>query len=160
MHTTRSVCIVSTVKPVIRDMPERFTAMRRQVVHPHDIGMTIGRGATELRDELVIAGARMVGPAYARYHSWTKDEADVEIGFELQEPVHLDGVETGLLTAGREAVAIHRGAYNNIPKTFAALEAWVGDHAEVRDAPREVYLSDPDQVAMEDRVTEIVFPIV
>ena len=141
-------------------MPERVTAMRRQVVHPHDIGMTIGRGASELRAALLAAGAVVVGPSYARYHSWTKDEADVEVGFEVAAPVVVDGVEAGSFAAGREAVLTHHGAYKDIPKTFAALEAWVGDHATGRGVPREVYLSDPDEVPMADRVTEIVFPIV
>jgi len=158
-HLTHPTCIVLVVKPEIRDMPERVTAMRRQVVHPHDIGMTIGRGSTELRAELISAGAKLVGPVYARYHSWTKDEADVEIGFEVESPVELEGVEMGVLSAGREAVATHQGAYKDIPGSFAALEAWVGDHAEIRGVPREVYSSDPDRTPMEDRITEIIFPI-
>ncbi|NND01509.1 MAG: GyrI-like domain-containing protein [Acidimicrobiia bacterium] len=148
------------MSPEIRDMPERATAMRRQVVHPHDIGMTIGRGASELRADLAAAGADVLGPSYARYHSWTKDEADVEVGFEVTTPIVADGFEISTLSAGREAVATHRGAYKDIPKTFAALEAWVGDHATGRGVPREVYLSNPDEVPMDERITEIVFPIV
>lgn len=146
--------------PEIRDCPERVTAMRRHVIHPHDIGMTIGRGAEELRAELLAAGIEIAGPPYARYHSWGKDAADVEVGFEVAAPVSLEGIETGSLAAGREAVAVHRGAYRDIPKTFAALEAWVGDHAVAREAPREVYVSNLDETAMDDRITEIVYPIV
>lgn len=133
--------------------------MRRQVIQPRDIGMTIGRDAEELRAELLAAGVEIVGPPYARYHSFTKDEADVEVGYELAAPADLPGVTMSALDAGREAVVTHRGAYQDIPKTFGALEQWVGGNAVGRGAPREVYLSDPDQVPMAERVTEIIFPI-
>ena len=73
--------------------------------------------------------------------------------------VEIAGVEKGTLSAGREAVATHHGPYKGIPQTFAALEAWVEENAVAREAPREVYLSDPDSVPMADRVTEIVYPI-
>lgn len=141
-------------------MPERLAAMRRQVIHPHDIGMTIGLGIRQLWEELKAAGAEVRSAPYARYHSFTKDEADVEIGFEVAAPVETQAVEMATLAAGREAVATHHGAYQDIPKTFAALEAWVAANAEVRDAPREVYLSDLAEVPMAERVTEIVYPIV
>ena len=145
--------------PEIRDCPERLTAMRRQMIHPHDIGMTIGRGAQRLREQLVAAGAEILSAAYARYHSFTKDQTDIEVGFEVDAPVDLADVEMSTLSAGREAVLTHRGAYNEIPKTFAALEAWVGDNAVSRAVPREVYLSDPDRTPMAERDTEIIWPI-
>jgi len=145
--------------PEIRDCPERLTAMRRQVIHPHDIGMTIGRGAQQLREQLVAAGAEILGAPYARYHSFTKDETDIEVGFEVSAPVDLDDVQVSTLSAGREAILTHHGAYMNIPRTFAALELWVGENAISRGIPREVYLSDPDRIPMADRNTEIVWPI-
>lgn len=148
------------VTPEIHEVGERFTAMRRQVIHPSDIGLTIGRGSTELRAELVAAGVEVDGPAYARYHSWERDSVDIEVGFEVAAPVDLDGVQNSTLTAGREAIATHHGAYASIPKTFGALEAWVAEHEEVREVGREVYLSDPDTVPMAERITEIVIPIV
>ncbi len=144
--------------PEIRDMPERLTAMQRQLIHPHDIGMTIGLGAERLRERLVAAGAEVRGAPYARYHSFTKDETDIEVGFEVAAPVQLDGVAMSTLSGGREAVATHLGAYKDIPQTFAALESWVTENAAARDAPREVYLSAAE-VPMAERVTEIVYPI-
>jgi AraC family transcriptional regulator len=145
--------------PEIRECAERLTAMERQVIHPHDIGMTIGLGAQQLREQLVAAGAEVAGAPYARYHSFTKDETDIEVGFEVAVPVDLDGIQMSTLSAGREAVLTHHGAYMNIPQTFAALEAWVGDNAVSRGVPREVYLSDQDEVPMADRDTEVVWPI-
>lgn len=145
--------------PEIRDCPERLTAMRRQVIHPHDIGIAIGLGAQQLREQLVGAGAEVLGAPYARYHSFTKDETDIEVGFEVAAPIDLAGVQLSTLSAGREAVLVHHGAYMGIPKTFAALEAWVGDNAVSRGVPREVYLSDPDETPMAERDTEIVWPI-
>lgn len=153
------ICIVCAVTPEIRDVGERFTAMRRQVIHPSDIGMTIGLGTTQLRARLQEAGIEVLGPPYARYHSWEKDAADVEVGFEVAAPVELDDVGTATLQAGREAVAVHHGPYAGIPKTFAALEQWVNANAVQTGIPREVYLSNADEVPMDDRMTEIVFPI-
>ncbi len=146
--------------PEIRDCPERLTAARRQLIAPREIGRAIGLGASELHDQLVNSGRRVLSAPYARYHSFTKEEVDIEVGFEVDAPVDLHGIEMSTLSAGREAVLIHHGPYKDIPKTFALLEAWVGENAEQRGAPREVYLSNPDKVPMADRVTEIVFPIV
>ena len=133
--------------------------MRRQVIHPHDIGMTIGLGAQQLREQLIAAGAEILGAPYARYHSFTKNETDIEVGFEVAAPVDLGDVQMSTLSAGREAVLTHRGTYIDIPKTFALLEAWMGDSAVSRGVPREVYLSNSDEIPMAERTTEIVWPI-
>jgi len=146
--------------PEIRQCPERLTAMRREVIPPREIGHAIGPGAVELRGLLEAAGVEVLGAPYARYHSFTKEEADVEVGFVVAEPVELPGVVMSTLSAGREAVVTHEGGYKDIPQTFAKLEEWVAENAEPREAPREVYLSDPEVVPMADRSTEIVYPIV
>ena len=146
--------------PEIRDCPERLTAAQRQLIPLREIGHAIGLGASELRDQLVNSGTRVLSAPYARYHSFTKVETDIEVGFEVDGPVQIDGIEMTSLSPGREAVLVHRGPYKDIPKTFALLETWVAEHAERREVPREVYLSNPDEVAMGDRVTEIVYPIV
>ncbi|MCP3974272.1 MAG: GyrI-like domain-containing protein [bacterium] len=146
--------------PEIRDYPERLTAARRQLIPLREIGHAIGLGASVLRDQLVDSGTRVLSAPYARYHSFTREETDIEVGFEVDGRVQIEGIEMSSLSAGREAVLVHQGSYKDIPKTFAILEQWVAENAEQRDAPREVYLSDPDEVVMADRVTEIVFPIV
>ena len=105
------------------------------------------------------AGGVVLGAPYARYHSFTKDETDIEVGFEVGSPVDVEGAAMGTLSAGREAVLTHYGPYMDIPKTFGALEAWVGENAVSRGAPREVYLSNPDETPMAERLTEIVWPI-
>lgn len=145
--------------PEIRECPERVTAMKRQVIHPRDIGRAIGSGAQQLRDQLLAAGAVPTEAPYARYHSFTPEETDIEVGFEIGEDIAVEGVERSVLSAGREAVLVHTGSYRDIPRTFAALEAWVGDHAQARGAPREVYLSDPDATPVAELQTEIVYPI-
>jgi effector-binding domain-containing protein len=116
-------------------------------------------GAQQLREQLIAAGADVRGAPYARYHSFTKDETDIEVGFEVAAPVEMADVEMSTLSAGREAVLTHHGSYMKIPQTFAALEAWVGENAMSRGVPREVYLSDPEVTPMAERVTEIVYPI-
>ena len=156
--------------PEIRECPERMTVMVRQVIHPRDIGRAIGPGAQRLRAQLVAAGAAPALAPYARYHSFSAEETDVEVGFEVERAVDVDGAERGVLSAGREAVMTHIGRYRDIPKTFAALEAWVGDHATARGAPREVYLTESEghfteseghseDGAVPDRRTEIIYPI-
>lgn len=146
--------------PEIRVCPERLTAARRRVIALSQIGHAVGSGAQELREQLLDSGASVLGAPYARYHSFTAEETDIEVGFEVDAPVSVEGIEMSALSAGREAVLIHAGPYKDIPRTFAVLEAWVGDNAEQRGAPREVYLSNAAKVPMSDRMTEIVFPIV
>lgn len=59
-----------------------------------------------------------------------------------------------------DAVALHRGPYDGMEPTYRDLAEWVSEHGyTVIGPPTEVYLSAPSEVAPEDYLTEVRFPV-
>jgi effector-binding domain-containing protein len=114
-------------------------------------------------------GMTPVGMPQSVYHTTPGDGPEEEWAWEVWAPVAPDvepqeADETGLgikeVPAGKAAAAMHIGPYETIDQTYGALADWIeGKGLRVSGPPREVYLSDPAEVAPEDTQTEILFPI-
>ena len=116
------------------------------------------------------AGAVPAGALYARYHLYSPETVDVEIGVPVAAPAArlaaLDDVAPGdlgrgELPAGKVAVAVHVGHYDGLAATYEALHAWIQSSSLVPgDAPWESYIDDPgDMSDMSGVRTEVVWPI-
>jgi AraC family transcriptional regulator len=71
-----------------------------------------------------------------------------------------DGCGVKLVPAGTVVSAMHKGPYEEIAPTYAALGEWIASNGyTMAGPPREIYYSDPDEVAAEDTLTEIQFPV-
>jgi len=71
-----------------------------------------------------------------------------------------DGVQVVELQADVTASVIHRGSYENMGESHAAVWTWIQKHGHrVVGSTREIYLNSPDDVAEADILTEILFPI-
>ena len=58
------------------------------------------------------------------------------------------------------ASTTHRGPYNGMEPTYQALQRWIGENRyTVTGPPREIYLSDADEVPAEEYLTEIQIPV-
>lgn len=80
----------------------------------------------------------------------------------LVAPVAGSGdIEAFMLPAGLTAVAVHAGAYEQLPETFAALEEWIRTQGRApAGAPWEVYVTDPtEHPDPADWRTEIWWPV-
>lgn len=92
-----------------------------------------------------------------------------DAAWELQAPLAGDPAEMepdeggcGVrhLPAHTEARVVHRGPYDSIAPTYAALGAWIAEHGFViAGPPMEAYLSDPATTKPEDYLTEVRFPV-
>ena len=59
-----------------------------------------------------------------------------------------------------EAVTLHRGPYELMEPTYRDLTGWIVENGyTIVGPPAEVYLSDPANVAPEDYLTEVRFPV-
>jgi len=68
------------------------------------------------------------------------------------------GVKT--VDACTVASVMHRGPYDTISAAYTALADWVWAHGyAVAGSPRETYYSDPDEVALEETLTELQLPV-
>jgi effector-binding domain-containing protein len=70
-----------------------------------------------------------------------------------------DAVELVDLPEVEAASLLHRGHYDEMAPAWNHLMAWVGSSGRPPSGPmREVYLNDPDRVAPEDLLTELLVP--
>lgn len=71
-----------------------------------------------------------------------------------------DGLGVKVVPAGTVVSAMHRGPYDTIAPIYDALAGWVAANGYVlAGPPREIYYSDPDEVAPEETLTEVQFPV-
>lgn len=93
---------------------------------------------------LVETGVDMVGPPFTRYHA-LGETIDLEAGMATKTRVAGRGrIQATELPAGRTAIAWHFGAYHDLPKTYARLEAWMKSESLAARAPFwEIYWTDP-----------------
>lgn len=70
------------------------------------------------------------------------------------------GVEVKTLEGGHVVATIHRGPYSEVPSAYEALAAWMDEHGvQPAGPPRELYLNDPNEVGMQEALTEIDWPV-
>ncbi|MDR1041270.1 MAG: GyrI-like domain-containing protein [Deltaproteobacteria bacterium] len=89
------------------------------------------------------------------------ESMDVEVCISVDEPVE-DGADVSMRTVlgGSFAYVIHKGPYSGISDAIAALSAKMEERGLVPCGPmRERYMNDPDEVAPEELLTEVMFPV-
>jgi len=143
--------------------PQQIIAIRTRT-RLTDLGAEAGRAMSELFGHLGRAGAAPAGPPFALYHGApTEDEqVDVEFCVPVSRPMSGAGRISGrALPGGRVAYTLHCGRYDAVGPVYAAIQRWIQEHGhECTDAPREIYLVGPQQVADPAQLrTEIAWPI-
>ncbi len=114
-------------------------------------------------------GLQPVGMPEAVYLTNPDQAPPEKAEWELWAPVAPAPLESGLAddqmgvkSIGQETVAaaIHKGTYDSVESTYRALGQWIADNGyTVVGPPHEVYMSDPEQVPLEESLTEIRFPV-
>jgi effector-binding domain-containing protein len=115
-------------------------------------------------------GATLASPAFGRYHEYSAENVDVEIGVGVDAApdglTPLDGCEPGEVGAselpgGTAAIATHLGPYNSLKDTYDRLHEWI--HQQGRDegpGPWESYVDDPAVVRDHSLLrTDVVWPL-
>lgn len=136
-----------------------------------DIGELFGEQTARLVAHLGEHGETPAGPAYARYHEFGPERADVELGLPVEQPpsdvgslADLAAGEIGAsaLPGGRRAVYLHVGPYAELGHAYAALERWLAEEGETSAGPPwESYLVMPGDVAGDPTRlrTEVCWPL-
>ena len=107
-------------------------------------------------------GQAPAGMPLARYHSMDGNTVDLECALPVAAPLAgTDRIRACELPAGRAATVTHRGPYDELSRTWAALTEWMKEQGlEAAGAPWEVYVTDPG--AEPDRSkwrTDVFFPV-
>lgn len=107
-------------------------------------------------------GGESAGPLYGRYHAFSPEEMDLEIGLYVKEPIKGNGtVEPVEIPGGEMASYDHMGPYEQLPQSWSHTMQWLKDSEyEAVGAPAEIYWTDPGQEPDQSKWrTEIVYPV-
>lgn len=146
----------------IREFPEQPVLRIREHVSMAELPMRIQADLRELHEHLTKEGVR---PAGAPYLQCPQPDAtrvvDAEVGWPVDRPAKGAGrIEPATLPACRAAWTEHRGSYETIDKTYAAIYEWIGRSGHTPGGPaREVYLTGPEVSDPAKIVTEVIAPI-
>ncbi|MGZ4934104.1 MAG: GyrI-like domain-containing protein [Halobacteriota archaeon] len=130
---------------------------------------TIGENMRRLLGQLIgwvqQEGLQMTGPPFAVYYSTPEDMAQGHMQFEVGVPISGAAQGTEYITikpfpAQNVLSAIHKGPYNQIGPVYAALMEYVQNNKyEVIGPPMELWLNNPMEVAENELLTEVRFPV-
>jgi AraC family transcriptional regulator len=146
----------------VRTLPAQPALIIRSRIPRSAIAATIGESLGRIVPHALGSGATLAGQPFARYPEFGIGMITIEVGMPLASAVDGKGeIESFQLPAGRAAVAVHGGSYEQLPDTYAALEQWMaGQGLAAASAPWEVYVTDPaDHADPADWRTEIFQPL-
>lgn len=126
----------------------QLVATVRTKCKPDEIAATLGVILPEVMGHLSASGGKMAGPPFARYHSFSATEIDIEAGMPVAKPITEKGrVKNSELPAGKAVSTWHIGPYEKLSEAHRALGAHLeANHLVARGGPWEVYWTDPGMV--------------
>ncbi len=126
----------------------------RDVIAIKDFDKLFGQAMKKVAEN----GLSCRGGVIAMYHGeeFDPEHTDAEVGAIMPQKSNVSRTIPG----GLCAMATHLGAYENLGETYGAIVKWIEDNEYcITGDPYEKYLNNPHQVAEDDLVTEIYFPI-
>ena len=152
MMDVKETCLVA--QPVV---------VIRAKVHRDQLGPAMGKLFPMVMAFVQESTAKPAGPPFSRYFC-TNDEAwDIACGMAVSHPLTTGAgqVEASELPGGAAITAMHRGRYETLGESWAALQRWVKDNGKVPgEPPWELYWTDPREVKdPAEWRTEIVIPV-
>ena len=107
------------------------------------------------------AGAQPSSPPFVAYHNMDMSDLDIEIGFAVPHPVEGEGdVAAGDIAAGRAAVTLHVGPYDQVGAAYEALQDWMrANDLAPAGPPYEFYLNDPQDTPPDQLQTRVVWAV-
>ncbi|WP_152393252.1 MerR family transcriptional regulator [Paenibacillus guangzhouensis] len=131
----------------------------RQMMSSHDYALGLGSYFSRLYEKIATEKLTMLGTPMTIFHSPEYNPAgnDTEFAIPIQEAVK----GTREMSGGLCARSVVKGAYSELTSVYAKLREWVEHEGyTLVSSPYEIYVTDPNQVAVpEDFVTEVYFPV-
>lgn len=129
----------------IETIDAKPAATIRATIKANEVSKTLTTILPEVFTYIARAGGAPTGPPFTRYHRFGTDELDIEAGMPLAKAIAGEGrVQSAELPGGRTAIAWHVGPYHDLQKSYKRLEEWMkSQKLEARDAPWEIYWTDP-----------------
>ena len=146
----------------IRQFPEQRVLRIREHVSMAELPKRIQLDLRELNEFMTKHQLASVGAPYLQCpQPDATNVVEAEIGWPVDRVVPAEGrIEPATLPACRAAWTEHRGSYDTIDTTYAAVYEWIGRNGHVPGGPaRELYLTGPEVTDPAKIVTEVVAPI-
>jgi DNA-binding transcriptional MerR regulator len=147
----------------IRELPEQAVVGKRERASSAELSAVIPRGIAEVHGYLEKRGVRPVGPPMTICPSADADDmVDIANTWPVAEELEVEGeLESWTLPAARVLWMRHTGRYERLSDSYRLLEEVMAKNGlEPVDAPREIYVTDPQEIDdPADYVTEIAWPI-
>jgi effector-binding domain-containing protein len=136
----------------VETLTARHAAVVRGRARAEEIGTLVGQAYGEVMHALGAQGLAPVGPPFVRYAMAGMDaggqaeEFELAAGFPCGSPAGAAGrVEATDLPAGEAVVAVHVGQWSEMGEVYAAVTAWMVEHAlAAAGDPWETYLDGPE----------------
>jgi effector-binding domain-containing protein len=128
-----------------------------------DMAKTMGGAFGEVGAFLGQHGIVPLGPPVCVYRKWENDSVSYDIGFPVARAdlaKATGNVKAGETPSARALKGVHKGPYDALRQTYAAMEGYMRDkNIPMPSFSWEVYLSDPDRTPATDLLTEIYMPL-
>ncbi|MBW2389794.1 MAG: GyrI-like domain-containing protein, partial [Deltaproteobacteria bacterium] len=122
----------------------------RRKVKREEIKDFFGEALPKVFAHMTANGIAPGGPPFARYLDCPEEDGGflVEAGLPTLAPADAAGeIETGELVGGKALVYVHAGPYEKLGEAWSAGDKQMeAQHLTKRDAPYEVYETDPREV--------------
>ena len=161
-HASRSTPMATTVTR--RTVEPSHALVIRKTVAPSEIASTLAESLPRVFACAQQIGLAFAGPPFTRYVRTGVGIMTIEAGMPTATaasgPVG-DGIDAIELPGGPVAVATHRGGYDKLSETHAAIERWIAAQGHASSgAPWEVYVTDPgEKPNPADWETEVYYPL-
>lgn len=125
---------------------------------PRIIGETYGKIGQFIGEQ----GIQIAGIPFIGYFNLDMQNLDIEIGFPIEQRHQGHGeILSSEIPAGYYASVLYKGIYAEMGPAYDALKQYVEQSGfEPTGVVYEFYLNSPDEAALEDLETRIVFPVV
>jgi AraC family transcriptional regulator len=145
-----------------RQLDPRPALVVRKKIARAELAPTLGQVFGTIFAHAQRVGVALAGQPFTRYVDSGVGLVTIEAGLPTATPATGAGeIEAIELPGGPAAVATHRGAYDRLPETHAAIERWIDAEGLERSAPPwEVYVTDPGEVPDPAAwQTEVIYPV-
>lgn len=126
---------------IVELAPSPVVVLSRRVTRPR-LPTEIDRAIRRVETAVTAAQVPVAGVPFVRYLG-TGDEMEIEVGVPLAGSHAVPTLRAGLLPGGPAATTWHVGPYSDLAEVVAAMESWIGDHAESAGPFWESYWSAP-----------------
>jgi AraC family transcriptional regulator len=144
-----------------QQLEPRLALVMRRKTTDKEIAKTLGEVLPAVWGYAAKNGIPLAGPPFTRYVEMGRGLWTIEAGLPISAPAQGEGdIVATELPGGMAAVAIHKGSYETLGETHAAIERWLDANKLTAGAPWETYVTDPATTPNPaEWQTQVVYPL-